>query len=212
MEPSSGGTVLRVSARSRESAGTGRRLGVVTAAAAAVVVVWSPLGNPSPAEPARPPQVHVALPGELTATAGECVRGLQRRDGHTVLAGGAGELATSALYRFADGDTHFCVSFAAGSVDNRITGGSPGRQVLWGWVESGEDGSFDASLFGPRSGDWARVVVTTPDGQRYRAVFFDRYWWTPVHVAEHSLLDDTRWTAYDRYGRLVGQGRVSTDY
>ena len=178
----------------------------------ALVTVWSPLGDPFPAEPTRAPQVEVAEPATLRTTAGECVWDLQRADPYDVLAGGEGALATSALYRFADGETRFCVSFAHGHVDNRVEAGSLGRQVLWGWVESRPTGSFDASLFGPRKADYARVVVTTPDAQEYQAVFVDRYWWTPVHVAEHALLDDTRWAAYDRYGRLVGQGRVSTDY
>jgi hypothetical protein len=193
-----------------------RRLGdVATATVAplvALVVVWSPLGNPLPAERTRVPQVEAVKPATLRTTAGQCVWGLQRANPYDVLAGGEGALATSALYRFADGETHFCVSFAAGNVDNRIEDGVLGRQVLWGWVESQPTGSFDASLFGPRKPDYARVVVTTPDAQEYQAIFLDRYWWTPVHVAKHSLLDDTRWRAYDRYGRLVGQGRVSTDY
>lgn len=189
--------------------------GMVSAAVvpvAVAVVVWSPLGNAFPAGTERPPQVQVAKPATLRTTAGECAWGLQRADAYSVLAGGRGALATSALYRFADGETHFCVTFPAGSVDNRIAGGSLGRQVLWGWVKNPEDGSFDASLFGPRRADYVRVIVSTPDGQEYQAIFLDRYWWTPVHVTDQSLLDDTRWTAYDRDGRLVGQGRVSTDY
>ncbi|WP_380159507.1 hypothetical protein [Kineococcus sp. R86509] len=178
---------------------------------AAAVAVWSPLGNAFPAEATRAPQAEVARPATLRTTAGQCVWELQRADPYSVLAGGEGSLATSALYRFADGETHFCVAFAAGSVDNRVEVDSLGRQVLWGWVKN-QDGSFDASLFGPRKAGYARVVVSTPDGQQYQTIFLDRYWWTPVHVADQSLLDDSRWTAYDRYGRLVGQGRVSTDY
>ena len=199
-----------VAARRRRRRAGGAVVAGVAAAVAVVVAVTGDLpGSSLTAQPAGPPQARAADPASLRAVAEGCARDSGRPGGVTALAGGTSDLADAVLYRFDDdGTTHFCTAFDGGSVQGEVPDVVPGPGAYQGGVQAGEDAPLLATLLGRRPAAYARVVVTTPDGQEYRAVFFDRYWWTPVSLPEESLLRDTTWAAYDHQGRLLHQERV----
>ena len=192
--------------RRRRRVGGAAVAGVAAAAALVVAVTWGPPGDPLTAQPASP--VRAVDPASLAVLAEECARSLPRGGPVAALAGGASDLARAVLYRFDDGETRFCTSFAGGSVDGPVTDDPVDQQVLRGWVSGGEDDPVDASVLGRRPAGAARVVVVTPDGREHPAVFLDRYWWTPVAVPDESQFAGTTWAAFDTQGRLVDQGPV----
>lgn len=205
-------------ARNEELVGARRRrrrvrggvvAGLAVAAAVAIAVAWNPLGNPLSVQPAGPVRAQVADPATLNPLAEECAQNRGVFTGVTALAGATSSLGRGVLYRVAD-ETRFCVSVDAGTLDAPMLDDFPDGHALMGWVGLGKSDPAVGSMYGPRADDYARVVVTTPDGQEYEAAFVDQYWWTPVSVSQASQLDDTTWAAFDRQGRLVDQGRATS--
>jgi hypothetical protein len=196
--------------RRRRRVGGGVAAGLAAAAAVVLAVTWNPSGNPLSVQPAGPVRAQVVDPSTLTSLAEECAKNSQQPAGVTALAGATSVDGQGVLYQVAGGGTRFCVSLDGGSVDGPISADWPDDRADMGSVGAGESDPATASLFGLRGTDYARVVASTPDGKEYEAAFFDRYWWVPVPVAKATELDETTWAAFDRQGRLVHQGRVST--
>ena len=202
--------------RRRRRVGGGVAAGLAAAAAVAVAITWNPAANPLSVQPAGPARAQVADPSTLTPMAEDCARNRGVSTSVTALAGATSVAGRGVLYQVTGGGTWFCASLDAGSVggnlDGPISDAFPNDQALTGWVGNEDDDPATGSMFGRRGDEYARVVVTTPEGKEYEAAFFDQYWWTPVAVPRSLELDDTTWAAFDRQGRLVDQGRASRSF
>lgn len=196
--------------RRRRRVGGGVAAGLAAAAAVVVAVTWNPAANPLSVQPAGPVRAQAVDPSTLNPLAEECAQTRGVHVGVTALAGATSGLGRGVLYRVTDGGIRSCVFLDGGTIDGPLADDLPIGQAVVGWVGVEAADPAVGSMYGRRGSDYARVVVSTPNGQEYEAAFVDQYWWTPVSVAQATELDDTTWAAFDQQGRLVDQGRAPT--